>query len=63
MKNLVLPLSERLEGSVLEDAVCVPAIARVADYEDGARYLPAIAPPARLGDEVEEQLESLGYLR
>jgi len=61
--TLGLPLSDRLEGSVMEDAVCAPAATPVADYEGSTRYLPAIAPPARLGDEVEEQLESLGYLR
>ena len=61
--TLGLPLSERLEGEVLAGAVCATDVARVADYEGASRYVPAIAPPVALGDEVEEQLESLGYLR
>jgi len=61
--TLGLPLSDRLEGGVLDGAVCLPTPTRVADYEGSTRYVPAIAPPARLGDEVEAQLESLGYLR
>jgi arylsulfatase A-like enzyme len=61
--TLGLPLSDRLEGQVLSGAVCAPAITHVADYEDDQIFRPTMAPPPRLTDEIEAQLESLGYLR
>jgi hypothetical protein len=58
-------LSRRFDGVVWDDLLCEPAdpAATVDDYEDGPRYQPSIAAPAGLTEELEQQLQSLGYVR
>lgn len=65
--GLGLPLSRELPGRVLAEVFEAGVLPRdgavVATYETGARYIPQVAPPAELSEELERQLRSLGYVK
>ncbi|HZN54226.1 MAG TPA: alkaline phosphatase family protein [Candidatus Polarisedimenticolaceae bacterium] len=66
--TLSLPLAADLPGRPMTAAflpgVCDPgSIPTVASYETSERYVPSVAPPAALGEEIEKQLRSLGYVK
>ncbi len=67
MAGMGLPVAEDLEGRVLEEVFCPAAWpgdpARVASYQDGERFVPSVAKPPQLNDDLVKQLESLGYIK
>lgn len=67
MASLGLPVARDLDGRVLHEAFCSDAlppdsIAYVDTYEKGERYVPHAALPPVVDEEIQKQLESLGYL-
>ena len=68
MASLELPVAEDLKGRVLSEAFCSEAWSNrhqstVASYQSGERYVPEVAKPPELNQELLDQLESLGYLK
>jgi len=66
--TLSLPLAANLPGRPMAGAflpgVCDPGtLPSVASYETSERYVPSVAPPAALSEELEKQLRSLGYVK
>lgn len=67
MASLHLPVARDLEGRVLRGAFCPEVwdnepLVTVASYGQGP-FIPEVARPAPLEDQLVDQLESLGYLR
>ena len=68
MAALELPVAEDLPGRVLEEVFCPAAWqdshqTTIASYQSGERYVPEVAKPPELNQELLKQLESLGYLK
>jgi predicted AlkP superfamily phosphohydrolase/phosphomutase len=68
MASFELPVAEDLAGQVQKDVFCPEAWAAshqttVASYQGGERFVPAVAKPPGLNQELLDQLKSLGYLK
>lgn len=68
MASMGLPVAEDLDGKVLGDVFCpgawdAAAQPRVASYHEGDFYVPDVAKPSQLSNDLVHQLESLGYIK
>lgn len=68
MAGLELPVAEDLEGRVLSDVFCSEAWEAsrqetLASYHQGDFYVPQVAKPSQLSNDLVDQLESLGYIK